>query len=100
MTAQAEDAPGGPRRRSQHERARSQAEQLPGPDDGADRGRAHVLDLAEVDHEIGVVDHDRPSHGLRQRGDVGVVLVASNPHHGAGGDALHQLVRASTGDDD
>ena len=71
------------RRRPQHQEPRPQAEELPGPDDDADRRRTHELHLAQVDHNIGVIEARSPSHDLRQRGHGRHVVLAPQPHDSA-----------------
>lgn len=76
---QFKDAPSACHWGSQRQRPRPFSEQFAGPDDDADSGRPHELDIAQVDHEIRVVKSDCPRHGLGERSFGGSIMLTSKP---------------------
>jgi hypothetical protein len=96
---QVEDAPRAPGGRPHCQRPRSQSEELPGPDDDADRRRAHEVHLTQVDHDIGVA-RDRPGQGLRQGTHGGDVVLAAQPDDGVSRVAPREIDEASTSEGD
>ena len=61
--AQDENAGSARRRRPQRQRSRLQPKEVASADDDADRGGVHELHVAQVDHEIAVVERDGTGHG-------------------------------------